>query len=780
MGKKKHKTPAEEPAVESRSEFGPLLESIAAALLLVQVVLRLLISDVEAGNDFLLAGLVWLAAGVYFTARGLGGDGTFRFSGLELPMVFFCILGLLAAGEAPYGFGAQRIVVTWVSNVLLCVTLVDWMHRRGTARVWTAVSATAFVLLIYGVLQNVAILPSLVKNELAGAGERMQAYGRSGQPFGSMVSSNTFAGFIAVILPMAIGSILDARTLAGRRPFWMSPNAVLRGMFVVLAIVVLAMTESRGGSIAAGAGLAALVVLLWTRGRGWSRRKLAFGAAGAVLAAAIGLSAGGMNALKRSETFRLRADAYWPAAVRMVEEAPWRGHGLGSYEDHYPRLKPDLQTYTRSAHNDYLQIAAEIGVPGAAMFALIWIVALWRGIAGGPREPPKQRPAPARGAVAALAALAALGVAAFAVEYGLSGLFADNLDAGPAVALALLVCWLVYAAFTFGADAAMDSAAGPGFGLGALAGVVAYLVHATVDFDFTSSVFSQFLFVALAIGVVRTAKLGYLPMPRPAGVFMALACFAFGIFMVGFFAPDVQLADSKRRAAEEEIKKATRLAADDPKVGVALDAAKRLLWRRAYDKAEVEAHEDRPGAFELNDRDARTLMLIAQVYWFEYASDIAKVKTPDDARRVEQAGLYDAANEALASMLQGPQSVRATSYSGWFFGGVMHLRRYDHFTRVVAMERREFEGMANTELVYAAQYFDEALRLYPTLAAHHAWIARVRDLQGDRRKAREHAGEAKRLHEMTGAEPELKLTAEELGWVEAALQDRSQGDGLPR
>lgn len=758
MGKKKHKAPAEEPPVEGRSEFAPLLGAIAAAILLTQLVLRLLISDVEAGNDFLLSGIVWLAAGVYFTARGIGGDGTFRFSGVELPLMFFCILGLLAVQEAPYFFGAQRIIAVWVSNALMCVVLVDWMHRRGTARVWTLVSATAFMLLIYGVLQNIAILPALMDDPRVTGSQAMVARTGSFQPFGTFAVSNTFAGFIAVILPMAYGSMLDARALAGKRPFWMSPNAVLRGMFLILAVVVLAMTESRGGIVAAAAGLGSFFVLLWARGRGWSRKPLALGAAGVALAAVVAVSAGGMGALKRFETFRLRAEAYWPAAVKMIDESPWRGLGLGSYEDHYPRLKPEIQTYVRQTHNDYLQIAAEIGVPGAILFGMIWLVALWRGARGDAPDPPTAPPA--RG----IGALAAVGVVAFALEYGLSGLFADNLDAGPAVAIAMAVCWLVYAAFTHEANAAP----GPGFGLGALAGIVAYLVHATVDFDFTSSVFSHALFVVLALALVRTVKLGYLPLPRPAGTLMALACFACGVFMVGFFAPTVQAADARRRAAEEKLREAGALPASesDPP----LREAKRLLWSRAYEEGE----DARPGAFDLNDRDAETLMLIARVYWFDYAAQIAMIKTPDEAHLVEQGGLFDAAIDALFVLLQGEPPVRSTDANAWFFGGMMHVRRYDHFMRMASLSagetRSRFEGMANSSLTYAEQYLSDAVMLYPSYSRHRAWMARVQDLKGERDRAREHARKAKEYHEASGDDPQFKLSGEELGWVEAILK----------
>ena len=64
---------------------------------------------------------------------------------------------------------------------------------------------------------------------------------------------------------------------------------------------------------------------------------------------------------------------------RMIAHAPVFGIGVGQYYNDFPKFAPAwlLETYPReNAHNNYLQIAAELGVVAAALF--VWT--LWRGL----------------------------------------------------------------------------------------------------------------------------------------------------------------------------------------------------------------------------------------------------------------------------------------------------------------------------------------------------------------------------------------------------------------
>src|SRR5205807_128052 len=88
----------------------------------------------------------------------------------------------------------------------------------------------------------------------------------------------------------------------------------------------------------------------------------------------------------------------WAVTWTMIRDAPWAGHGLGTFGLEFPLYQAKAfsqswsapfianASFTSYPHNDYLQLWAELGFFGLLAFgALIWIV-LKRGraLAGDP------------------------------------------------------------------------------------------------------------------------------------------------------------------------------------------------------------------------------------------------------------------------------------------------------------------------------------------------------------------------------------------------------------
>lgn len=69
----------------------------------------------------------------------------------------------------------------------------------------------------------------------------------------------------------------------------------------------------------------------------------------------------------------------WNAALRMIQNAPLLGLGLGTYENAYPMYSDTmLPLIMDKAHNDYLELAAGWGLPAAILWwsALAWLAFL--------------------------------------------------------------------------------------------------------------------------------------------------------------------------------------------------------------------------------------------------------------------------------------------------------------------------------------------------------------------------------------------------------------------
>lgn len=260
------------------------------------------------------------------------------------------------------------------------------------------------------------------------AGERMRVYGALGNP-------DFLAGFLTVTACATAAKLLAAfetrtldtsRTLALRRAFWLAALC-LQGAALLL-------TRSFGTVLALLAALGVLVIAPGTR-RGAS---LALGVALLALAAA--------GAQGRSLRSRVEGRLYLlQVAAPHVLDAPLLGHGPGSVTarwtaweaDYWQRVHPARQltfvAQQRHAHDDFLEIALDLGVPGLAAL-LAWIALA---LAAGLRRA-KEDPA-TLALTCALAALAARAAVDFPLqrpaELGLFALLTASLLSTPAADL---------------------------------------------------------------------------------------------------------------------------------------------------------------------------------------------------------------------------------------------------------------------------------------------------------------------------------------------------------
>ncbi len=183
----------------------------------------------------------------------------------------------------------------------------------------------------------------------------------------SFYNTNLFAFSVAMALPLIAASWLVARRLAPRKI-----ADVVGASALGLGACGLLISASKGGLLAGTLGMLAFAGLAWS-----SRRRQAAHAWRArpkmllplVLLGALGLGAlGARTVLPRIERaggseshsamFRLYT---WRGTLEMANARPLLGHGPGSFPTSFPRF--EIAGYTRSAHQSWLQIAAESGWP---------------------------------------------------------------------------------------------------------------------------------------------------------------------------------------------------------------------------------------------------------------------------------------------------------------------------------------------------------------------------------------------------------------------------------
>lgn len=229
----------------------------------------------------------------------------------------------------------------------------------------------AVVLSVYSILQHYGIdfipwNPPVVKRS-----------------FATLANPNRLAGYLIMIAPLLMAALVGASSR------WVRVGALMGTVVVYLGLVF---TYSRGGWLAllVSLGCLGMIAVFW-QGRRPTRRGLIALVAVIALFAAVTVPQQGTRLLRLKEYAGDRMDigvrmSMWKGALNIIAGHPWLGTGIGTYrtaiyqaepEELQQRLGFKQETPTYS-HNDYLQTASEIGLPGLG----VWLALLFFSLLG--------------------------------------------------------------------------------------------------------------------------------------------------------------------------------------------------------------------------------------------------------------------------------------------------------------------------------------------------------------------------------------------------------------
>jgi hypothetical protein len=246
-----------------------------------------------------------------------------------------------------------------------------------------------------------------------------------GWTFGPYVNHNDYAGLMELLIPIMVASVLTvfrrhpspslsrtasaqawdgARSLPLRLadPAYRQPSAsrmgressttalaILLGCVVLIPIVSVLLSGSRGGLISLVLEVLLAAVLIFLRGPASARRITAVLGSSALLAAALLFV--WMAPRQSLERLATLVDAAHSPEVGLAErlvvsrdslgilrDHPWLGSGLGSFETVFHRYQsfPTDLTWDH-AHNDYVEALAETGLAGGALILLALGLFFW-------------------------------------------------------------------------------------------------------------------------------------------------------------------------------------------------------------------------------------------------------------------------------------------------------------------------------------------------------------------------------------------------------------------
>jgi len=187
--------------------------------------------------------------------------------------------------------------------------------------------------------------------------------------FASTVHPNVMAGTL-ILFMIGICAFLIFR--------WMAIRNLYRLGLILLTLFmsgILILTQSRGAMIGLATGLCLLIVLRFRRG--WIPIAIVV-VASVVIVSQIGpqriwnsiaSETGGAGSLaSREET--------WMRAKLMLQDYPLTGIGMGTYTEVADTLYPfaHVAIFVSHAHNLYLQIGLDLGLPGLVFWLATWFV----------------------------------------------------------------------------------------------------------------------------------------------------------------------------------------------------------------------------------------------------------------------------------------------------------------------------------------------------------------------------------------------------------------------
>ena len=311
-----------------------------------------------------LLGVVILGIFFWFVRRFTSGRFTVR-TPVDISVLVLLLIILINLWVTAIPSKTYPQVCRLLTGVILMYSIVNW-GRTSTRLRWLAsgVILATFILALFSMIsvewtqQKLPFIPAslyegfilLVKDT---------------------IHRNVMAGYLIILCPVTLGLLLFTwKELRG----W---NRVLLLIVACTVFGILILTQSRGALVAFCVVLLVLTLLRWKRG--W----IAIPASLLVLAGLIaslgsdkflevlssGMSLGGLDG-------RLEV---WSRAIYMVQDFPITGVGLGLFGDVADNLYPFFLFEPGSvphAHNLFLQVAVDLGIPGLITWLAIVFIML--------------------------------------------------------------------------------------------------------------------------------------------------------------------------------------------------------------------------------------------------------------------------------------------------------------------------------------------------------------------------------------------------------------------
>jgi len=270
-----------------------------------------------------------------------------------VPAAFFLLL-IFAGSSVKVLFWGRLIYF------LFFISLFLFLRRFNLDKILSPIVAgVSLVVFSYGLVQKFFLFPYYLRNFSAGDDFYSQALLiriKSGRIF-SLFTLPTLYAIVCALLILFIFHFLI------KSPSWKGKSGWI--LLLTLGLFNLVLTQSFGGVLYLAAGIFLYLILTGIIDLKYLAPILMVFAFFFFLISGLRFSEA-----RKLEPVKLRL-SNWHQAVRMIEDKPFFGQGLGNYESEIATFTRPGEARSIYAHNFFLQFAAEIG-----LFPLVFFIAL--------------------------------------------------------------------------------------------------------------------------------------------------------------------------------------------------------------------------------------------------------------------------------------------------------------------------------------------------------------------------------------------------------------------
>lgn len=284
------------------------------------------------------------------------------------PLLFACIvLYQILLNQSAYRHGTVTEFTNYIAYGLIFLISTDlFRNEREVRSLVLSLAVFGFALSLFAIIQD---LTSDGKLYWLRTPENPAAI------FGPYVNRNHYAGAMEMLFPFAL--------IGALRPTLENAKRIVLAFAALLMLASVFLSGSRGGFLSIVLQMIFLGVLLFWR----SRRvglvltvTLAF-----VVTGAFGTWLGSDRLIGKLGDMKNQQAGFGRVEIakdslKMLEQRPWTGWGLGNFPVVYPRFRTfATDLYVNEAHNDFVQLLTETGLLGFAVGLFFLAVVFRRG-----------------------------------------------------------------------------------------------------------------------------------------------------------------------------------------------------------------------------------------------------------------------------------------------------------------------------------------------------------------------------------------------------------------